>query len=114
MQNTTIRQVVDRTFSLSALAPGSNASSKTQTAAGNRLRDLRHYIEVVARRHHGAPVLVTAQKAVIEALGELPANVRTEHFNALSGLDRHRDVRCHIQIGEPGLPRGTWSFAQKF
>lgn len=95
MPHVTVRQVTDRAFGLSSLAPSSGKPD------ADRLRArVRRYIETRAAQL-GGRVLVVAQKRVIDALRAegLPDNVETVHFNGLSGLDRWRDVRGLICIG---------------
>ncbi len=52
------------------------------------------------------PTVVIAQKPVADWLRaqKLPENIRVEHYNAVAGIDRHKDVRLQILIGrtQPG------------
>lgn len=96
----TVRQITDRAFGAATLAPPETAPETTQRHARNTRARLRRYIEARAA-DLGGRVLVIAQERVVAALRAegLPEGVETVHFNALSGLDRWRDVRGLILIG---------------
>lgn len=73
----------------------------------SNLQRLRRYIHWLAAKHRGkdphADVLVICQKPVETALlaQGLPANVKTEHFNNLRGLDVYRSTPCAVIVGRP-------------
>jgi putative DNA primase/helicase len=96
----TVRQITNRAFGAATLCPPESAPESAQRHARNTRARLRRYIEA-RRAELGGPVLVIAQARVIELLRAegLPEGVETAHYNALSGLDRWRDVRGVILIG---------------
>lgn len=94
------RQITDMAFGASSWRVPENASPAAKTYANNLIKRLRRYIEHRAALF-GGQCLVVAQMGLIDALGPLPANVSTLHYNALSGLDAFKDVRLIIQIGRP-------------
>ena len=96
----TVRQITDRAFGAATLCPPETAPESAQRHARNTRARLRRYIET-RRAELGGPVLVIAQERTIAALRAegLPDGVETAHYNALSGLDRWRNVRGLILIG---------------
>lgn len=96
----TVRQITNRAFGAATLAPADGAPDTALRHARNTRARLRRYIEA-RRAELGGPVLVIAQARTIDLLRAdgLPDGVETAHFNALSGLDRWRDVRGVILIG---------------
>ena len=100
MPHVMVRQVTDTAFSAQSVCPPEYAAAETQRHAASTRGKLRRYIET---RHAalGSRTLVVGQKALIEALAAegLPEGVETAHYNALSGIDRWRDVRTLICIG---------------
>lgn len=97
-----IRQVIDRSFALSALDVG---GAKDEKEAAHRQRNLVRLHATIcreARRFGSDKVLVVAQKRIREALvalGLIPTNVEWVHHNAARGLNDWRDVRAEIIIG---------------
>jgi len=72
------------------------------------LEEVRRYILQRYFETGYGKTLVIIQKEVQEYLeGKLPDNISLEHFNAISGLDKYKDVRLQILIGrtQPG-PEG--------
>lgn len=96
----TVRQITNRAFGAATLAPADGAPDTALRHARNTRARLRRYIEA-RRAELGGDVLVIAQARTIDLLRAdgLPEGVETAHFNALSGLDRWRDVRGVILIG---------------
>lgn len=96
----TVRQITNRAFGAATLCPPEGAPESAQRHARNTRARLRRYIEA-RRAELGGPVLVIAQARTLDLLRAegLPEGVETAHFNALSGLDRWRDVRGVILIG---------------
>ncbi|MFC3099807.1 hypothetical protein [Altererythrobacter lauratis] len=90
-------------MSSKALVPGPRSKEREHTTAANNLRALRTYLAARSRQMSGgtAPVLAIGQMRTVQALtkGELPANLETAHFNALSGLDRWGNVAGMIVMG---------------
>ncbi len=102
----TIRQVVDRAYSKSAIEPLLDTMpGYSPEEAKRRQRGLRAVHAIVnreARRHGGQPVLLVTQKAVREALpdfGPLTPCIDLAHHNAVAGRDQWRDVRGLIVVG---------------
>lgn len=98
-----IRQVLGAPVSSKALVPGPHAKDRQHTTAANNLRALRTYLAARTRQMGGgtAPVLAIGQMRAVSALttGDLPANLETAHFNALSGLDRWGNVAGMVVLG---------------
>lgn len=98
-----IRQVLGAPVSSKALVPGPQAKDREHTTAANNLRALRTYLSTRARQMGGgtAPILAIGQMRAVSALttGELPTNLETAHFNALSGLDRWGNVAGMVVMG---------------
>jgi hypothetical protein len=72
------------------------------------LEDVRRYILRCYFETDRGNTLVIVQKEVEEYLnGKLPDNISLEHFNAIAGLDKYKNVRLQILIGrtQPG-PEG--------
>lgn len=102
----TIRQVVDRAYSKSAIEPLTETMlGYTLEEAKRRARGLRNVHAIVnreARQYGGQPVLLVTQKAVREALpaiGPMAPAVDLAHHNAVAGRDQWRDVRSLIVVG---------------
>lgn len=107
----TVRQVADRAFSKSMLAPFRPKNSEADPAEARRcarnLRKLRATLIQLARRYAPGRVLIVIQKGSKEALcaiGPLPPNVELAHHNAVAGQDGWRDVVAEIVVGRC-LPR---------
>lgn len=98
-----IRQVLGAPVSSKALVPGPQAKDREHTTAANNLRALRTYLAARSRQMGGgtAPVLAIGQMRAVSALttDDLPANLETAHFNALSGLDRWGNVAGMVVMG---------------
>jgi putative DNA primase/helicase len=98
-----VRQVLGAPVSSKALVPGPQAKERDHTTAANNLRALRTYLAARSRQIGGgaAPVLTVGQMRAMSALtaGELPTNLETAHFNALSGLDRWDNVAGMVIMG---------------
>ncbi|MFN6999583.1 MAG: hypothetical protein ACK4ST_06070 [Elioraea tepidiphila] len=101
-----VRQVLGAPTSAKALAPDPSAPARDQTAALLRRREMAGLIALRARSlrgraRSGKDLLVIGQKAAVDALRALglPANAEAVHFNALSGLDRWRDVAGMMVLG---------------
>jgi hypothetical protein len=112
-----IRQVIDRSYSLTQLDaadpkiadPGAGAPNKLRQARkAQRLRRRRALRDVHAKLHRQARIaaprtlLAVAPKRIVEqitAIGPLPRNVEWLHHGAVSGIDRYRDVRRIVVIG---------------
>lgn len=101
-----IRQVLGAPTSAKALAPDASAPARDQSAALLRRREMAALIALRARTlrgrtQSGKDLLVIGQKAAVDALRTLglPANAEAVHFNALSGLDRWREVAGLMVLG---------------
>jgi putative DNA primase/helicase len=98
-----IRQVLGAPVSGKALVPGPHAKDREHTTAANNLRALRTYLFARTLQIGGgtAPVLAIAQMRALAALSKsnLPANLETAHFNALSGMDRWGNVAGMVIMG---------------
>jgi len=98
-----VRQVLGAPISSKALVPGLQAKEREHTTAANNLRALRTYLAARSRQIGGgaAPVLAIGQMRAMSALaaGELPTNLETAHFNALSGMDRWGRVAGLVIMG---------------
>ncbi len=98
-----IRQVLGAPVSSKALVPGPHAKDRDHTTAANNQRALRTYLSArtLQMGARTAPVLAIGQMRAISALteGDLPANLETAHFNALSGLDRWGQVAGMVIMG---------------
>ena len=107
-----VRQVIDRAYSKSMLAPADEETALADPdLARRRNRNLRRVHAIIvreARRYAPARVLVVCQKAIKEALhrfGMIPPNVELAHHNAVAGRDDwgpqpDRDgVRALIVVG---------------
>ncbi|MFA7587058.1 MAG: hypothetical protein WCY11_12850, partial [Novosphingobium sp.] len=98
-----IRQVLGAPVSSKALVPGPRSKEREHTTAANNLRALRTYLAARSMQMGGgtAPVLAIGQMRAVSALvwGDLPANLETAHFNALSGLDRWGNVAGMVVMG---------------
>ena len=108
-----VRQVLGAPTSAKALTPDDSAPERDRTAAVLRRREMLALIALRARalRGHarsGKDLLVIGQKAAIDALQALglPANAEAVHFNALSGMDRWREVAGLMVLGRT-LPAPT-------
>ncbi len=102
----TVRQIVDRAYSKSAIEPLTvDTPGYTAEEAKRRHRGLRSVHAVLnreARQYGGAPVLVVTQKAIREALpahGPMAACIDLAHHNAVAGRDLWRNVRALIVVG---------------
>ena len=108
----TIRQVVDRAFSKSAIEPLTpDMPGYSEDEARRRQRGLRNVHAIIGRearrwrdapRHNGISVLVVAQKATKEALpsfGPMAPYVDLAHHNAVAGRDQWRNVRALVVVG---------------
>jgi putative DNA primase/helicase len=101
-----VRQVLGAPTSARALAPDPGAPARDQSAALLRRREMAALIALRARTlrgraRSGKDLLVIGQKAAVDALRALglPANAEAVHFNALSGLDRWREVAGMMVLG---------------
>lgn len=101
-----VRQVLGAPTSAKALAPDASAPARDQSAAVLRRREMAALIALRARTlrgraRSGKDLLVIGQKAAVDALRALglPANAEAVHFNALSGLDRWREVAGMMVLG---------------
>lgn len=101
-----IWQVVDRTYSKSAIEPLTEDmpgySPKEARRRHRGLRNLHATVNREARAHGGAPVLLVTQKAVEEALpghGPMASCIDLAHHNAVAGRDQWRNVRALIVVG---------------
>ena len=101
-----VRQILRAPVSAKALTPGEDAMPRDRNAAETHLRQISALIALRAASLRGrstqAPdLLVIAQKAVVDALraAGLPRNVQAAHFNALSGIDRWRNVAGLMVLG---------------
>ena len=108
-----VRQVLGAPTSAKALTPDDSAPERDRTAAALRRREVAALIALRARAlrgqaRSGKDLLVIGQKATIDALRAmgLPANAEAVHFNALSGMDRWRDVAGLMVLGRT-LPAPT-------
>ncbi len=106
-----VRQVVDRAFALSMLAPldeeAAIADPEEAQRRTNRLHDLRAILIREARRYAAGRVLAVLQKRVREALtdlGSLPPNLELAHHNNVAGRDEWRDVAALIVVGRTQPP----------
>lgn len=106
-----VRQVVDRAFALSRLAPldedAATADPEEAQRRTNRLHDLRAILIREARRHAPGRVLAVLQKRVREAmtdLGSLPPNLELAHHNNVAGRDEWRGVAALIVVGRTQPP----------
>lgn len=102
----TVRQVVDRAYSKSAIEPLlTTAPGYSEAEAARRHRGLRTVHAIInreARRYGGDDVLVVTQKAVREALpghGPMATCIDLAHHNAVAGRDKWRNVRALIMVG---------------
>ncbi len=98
-----IRQVLGAPVSSKALVPGPQAKDRERTTAANNLRALRTYLTARSMQMGGgtAAVLAIGQMRAVAALSQsdLPANLETAHFNALSGMDRWGNVTGMVIMG---------------
>lgn len=101
-----VRQVLGAPTSAKALTPDDNAPERDKRSAALRLREIGALIALRARAlrgqgRSGTDLLVIGQKAAMDALRarRLPTNAEAVHFNALSGLDRWRDVAGMMVLG---------------
>ncbi|MCQ4162162.1 hypothetical protein NON00_19820 [Roseomonas sp. GC11] len=102
----TLRQILGAPTTAHSLTPAREALQREQEAAARHLRQLATLIALRAaslrgRNPSGPDLLVVGQKGALDALRQsgLPANVEAVHFNALSGLDRWRDVAGLMILG---------------
>ncbi|WP_333669069.1 hypothetical protein [Elioraea tepidiphila] len=101
-----VRQVLGAPTSAKALSPDAGAPARDQAAAVRRRREIATLIALRARAlrgraRSGKDLLVIGQKAAVDALRTLglPRNSEAVHFNALSGLDRWREVAGMMVLG---------------
>lgn len=101
-----VRQVLGAPTSAKALAPDDSAPERDRTAAPLRRREMAALVALRARAlrgqaRSGTDLLVIGQKAAIDALRAmgLPVNAEAVHFNALSGMDRWREVAGLMVLG---------------
>jgi putative DNA primase/helicase len=101
-----VRQILGAPTSAKALTPLPEAAAREHDAAAGHLRDLATLIALRAMDLRGRSatlpdLLVIAQKAAVDALRTigLPRNTEAVHFNALSGIDRWRDVAGLMILG---------------
>jgi putative DNA primase/helicase len=101
-----VRQVLGAPTSAKALAPDASMPARDQSAAVLRRREMAALIALRARTlrgraRSGKDLLVIGQKAAVDALRTLglPTNAEAVHFNALSGLDRWREVAGLMVLG---------------
>lgn len=109
-----VRQVLGAPTSAKALAPDAGAPARDQAAAVRRRREMAALIALRARvlrgrARSGKDLLVIGQKAAVDALRSLglPRNAEAVHFNALSGLDRWREVAGMMVLGRTLPAPGT-------
>lgn len=72
----------------------------------NRLRECVDHVRWQARRFAPGRVLVVTYLAIEAAFAAIPG-VDTGHFNAIAGLDIHKDVAALIVIGRPLPPSAS-------
>jgi putative DNA primase/helicase len=101
-----VRQILRAPVSAKALTPGEDAKPRDRSAAVNHRRQVSALIALRAAnlrgRNASSPdLLIIAQKAAVDALraAGLPRNVQAVHFNALSGIDRWRNVAGLMVLG---------------
>lgn len=94
-------RLVSGSFGKSALCADGRSSSEERARRERRLEECRDYVRWQALR--GGTTLVITYLACEPAFAAIPG-VRTGHFNAIAGLDLHKDVDRLIVIGRP-LPR---------
>ncbi|MEY3702946.1 MAG: hypothetical protein RLZZ561_566, partial [Pseudomonadota bacterium] len=98
-----IRQVLNAPVSAKALSPMPQAKEREHTTAANNQRALRTYLTSRAAEvgTDGQTILAIGQMRALEALaiGTLPVNLETAHFNALSGLDRWGRIAGMVIMG---------------
>ncbi len=101
-----VRQVLGAPTSAKALTPEDGAPERDRAAALLRRREVAALIALRARTlrgqaRSGTDLLVIGQKAAIDALQALglPTNAEAVHFNALSGMDRWREVAGLMVLG---------------
>lgn len=95
MPHVRVRYVTDAPTSGKKLKPDEDGGANRNLRAIRR-EILRRFMDLGR-----APVLVIAQKAISEWLRSsgLPADISTEHFNNVAGLDQYRAVRGLIVVG---------------
>jgi putative DNA primase/helicase len=101
-----VRQVLGAPTSAKALTPDDSAPERDRMAAVPRRREMAALVALRARAlrgqaRSGKDLLVIGQKAAIDALRAmgLPVNAEAVHFNALSGMDRWREVAGLMVLG---------------
>lgn len=104
-----IWQAADSSHSLSRLAVKSAYSDDERAHRGRNLRKLHATLHRVARAYAPAPVLIVVQKAIAEALADLPplpSNIERDPdtgllpwHNSVRGIDRWGHVRAVVVVG---------------
>lgn len=98
-----LTQIVDRTFSKTAIAPADEIRDPAEAKRRARnLRDLHADIYAQARAAEGR-ALIIGNLDVVDALRGMrwPAGTDFAHFNATAGRDDWGDVRLLVVIGRP-------------
>jgi putative DNA primase/helicase len=94
MPHATVRQVL-----------GAPVAAKKLASARNLKAVHRYILREWLREGRGTAVVIMQKEpeAALQSLG-LPPEIATEHFNAFTGVDIHKDVRLLIEIGrtQPG------------
>ena len=92
--------LVQGRFGKGTICPAAGLAHEEAARRANRLRECVDYVHWQARRVSPGRVLVVTHKSIEAAFAGIPG-VATEHFNAVAGLDVHRDVRLLIVLGRP-------------
>jgi hypothetical protein len=118
----TIRQIIC-SGAKSRFVETGGAKDETNKTRRNRLRDLAHFIEVMAAKYRGMgrwingeriDGLVVVNKDTEEALlkfwgGKPPDGFEIRHFNSLRGVDRYGGVAYLLSVGRTRPPQ--WAIA---
>lgn len=99
MPHARVRQVMAAPVASRKLKADDDGANRNLRAIRREI--LRRFVELGRK-----PILAVAQKAAADWLrgSDLPEGVSVEHFNAVAGLDRYRDVRGLMVIGRTVPP----------
>jgi hypothetical protein len=107
MPHTYVRQIVDRAMTAEMLIPAETANERTNATRFSNVERVRRVLQVRAADVYPGIVLVVCQAGLETALVEagLPDNVKTAHFNDISGQNAWQDVALVVVIGTEPPPR---------